>query len=263
MRQQQIALNITLTFALCALVAAEPAAQNRSRAPQIGAGFGHSLPPTGLNVRFAENTPCTPISSPYGSPTRYDGSPRRVGGGPGSTHGGIDLTLAQDTPLLAVAAGTVFASGSGGMMEGHYLWLLHLPERSGMPFAFLSKYQHLSVLPVLPIGQAVKVGQEVARSGSTGTVGGHYGAAGYAHLHLTVRVIQLDKIASATNQDSFLISRDTVQADPLILYIPGLRAPDEAQHSASTGTQVLVSYVDIKGSVQPASALTVWPVACG
>lgn len=240
------------------------AAQNRGmKQQQQQSQFGAALPAAGLDVRFHENARCAPISSPYGSPTRYDGSSRRIGGGPGVTHGGIDLTLAEGTPLLAIAPGAVFATGEGGRMEGNYLWLLHLPSQSGLPFAFLTKYQHLAARPPFRRGDAVAVGQEIARSGSTGTVGGHYGAAGYAHLHLTVRAIPADKVDAAVgSEEAFSIPRDSIQIDPLAVYVPGLRSPTEANELPPERKQLVVGYVGASGAVRPASTRVVWPVSC-
>jgi len=238
-------------------------AQNRGMGSSSQSRFGAALPAAGLRMIFFDNARCVPISSPYGSPTRYDGSSRRTGGGPDATHGGIDLTLAEGTPLLAIAGGTVFAAGEGGQMEGNFVWLLHLPERSGLPIAFLAKYQHLVAQAPLGRGAVVALGQEIARSGSTGTAGGHYGAAGYAHLHLTVRAIAADKIALAAGPESgFSIVRDSIQIDPLTLYVPGLRSPGEAADLPAERKQVVVGYVGAGGVVRPPAARTVWPVAC-
>ncbi|MBI2087691.1 MAG: hypothetical protein HYT78_02995, partial [Deltaproteobacteria bacterium] len=38
----------------------------------------------------------------------------------GGYHGGIDVSLAEGTPLLALAAGTVVSKGEGGQMEVIY-----------------------------------------------------------------------------------------------------------------------------------------------
>lgn len=255
---------ILLATAALVLAGAPAVAQHRGMGQSAGQSqFGAALPAAGLTVTFHGNARCVPIASPYGSPTRYDGSSRRIGGGPGVTHGGIDLTLAEGTPLLAIAAGSAFGAGEGGQMEGNYLWLLHLPERSGLPFAFLAKYQHLAARPSLPRGAAVALGQEIARSGSSGTAGGHYGAAGYAHLHLTVRAIPADKVALALGpEEGFSVVRDSIQIDPLTLYVPGLRAPGDAQTLPAERKQLVVGYVDAGGVVRPSSARTVWPVAC-
>lgn len=249
---------VAVMFATAAAVA-----QNRVMGPSSQSRFGAALPAAGLRMTFFDNARCAPISSPYGSSTRYDGSSRRTGGGPDATHGGIDLTLAEGTPLLAIAAGTVFATGEGGQMEGNFVWLLHLPDRSGLPFAFLAKYQHLAAPAPLRRGAVVALGQEIARSGSTGTVGGHYGSAGYAHLHLTVRSIAADKIALAVGPESgFSIVRDSIQIDPLTVYVPGLRSPGEAADLPAERKQVVVAYVGAGSVVRPASARAVWPVAC-
>jgi len=127
---------------------------------------------SGLQPVFPDGAVCLEIASPFGSQTRYDGSPRpkwRFGG----YHGGIDVSLAEGTPLLAVAAGTMVSKGEGGQMEGIYLWLRHSPENTALTYWVYSKYQHLQSLPELPIGAKVVAGQVVARSGKTGTTGGH------------------------------------------------------------------------------------------
>ncbi|MBM3221708.1 MAG: hypothetical protein FJZ38_24055, partial [Candidatus Rokubacteria bacterium] len=115
---------------ILALLLSASAASSRSHGGRfyapISGDFGAWLPAPGLNATFANGTICTPIASPYGSPTRYDGS-QRMTGGAGGFHGGIDLTLTEGTPLHAIAPGQILGQGEGGMMEGIYLWLLHLP----------------------------------------------------------------------------------------------------------------------------------------
>ncbi len=229
---------------------------------QPRADFGQSQHSAGLSVRFEGGALCTPISSPYASPTRYDGSLRQTGGADGK-HGGIDLSLDEGTSLLAIAPGRVFAVGEGGMMEGIYIWLLHLPEHTGLPFAFLSKYQHLVEKPRSEPGASVRLGQAIARSGKTGTVGGHYREVGYPHLHLTLRTIHDDKLPSVDKAGSeFLINRDTTIIDPLTIYIPNIRTPSDGDVLASDARQLSVGYIDGNGMVFPASARFVWPVAC-
>lgn len=227
------------------------------------AGVGAALPAAGLSMTFHDNANCPPISSPYGSPTRYDGSMRQVGGGPDATHGGIDLTLREGTPLLAIAPGTVFAMGEGGRMEGNYIWLLHRPAESGLPYTFLVKYQHLQSVPRSRRGDPVARGQEIARSGLSGTTGGHYGSTGYAHLHLTIRWVPDDKAALVEQTgEAFAIARDSIQIDPLTLYVPDLRSPPEVLELPVERRKIVVGHVDSRGLVRPATARLIWPVAC-
>jgi len=49
----------------------------------------------------------------------------------------------EGTPLLAIAAGEVIASGEGGRLEGFFIWLRHSPDDTDLPFWTYSKYQHL------------------------------------------------------------------------------------------------------------------------
>lgn len=249
----------TLSMALGCVT---PALAQRRGGGQPGADFGQSQPSAGLSVRFEGGALCTPIASPYASPTRYDGSPRKTGGAAGK-HGGIDLSLNEGTPLLAIAPGRVFAVGEGGMMEGIYVWLLHLPQHTGLPFAFLSKYQHLVEKPRVEPGKLVRLGQTIALSGKTGTVGGHYREAGYPHLHLTLRAIHEHKLPLVDQANGeFLMGRDTTIIDPLTIYIPNLKTPTDGDALAGDVRQLAVGYVDGSGKVFPAAARFVWPVAC-
>ena len=224
---------------------------------------GQSQQNSELSVYFKDGSLCTPISSPYASTTRYDGSLRKEAGVDGNKHGGIDLSLDEGTPLLAVASGKVFSVGEGSMKEGIYIWLLHLPEDTGLSFGFLTKYQHLNEKPKLQSGVQIKAGQIIATSGKTGTLGGHYGPFGYPHLHLTIRFIHDDKIGlAAQKKNEFLIGRDTTIIDPLILYIPNIKVPGDSTSLVGDKRKLSVAYVDSSGKIIPPTAKFVWPVAC-
>ncbi len=253
---------LIVAFLAAAFVPLTAQGQGRVSRQPPRVDFGQALPDPGLSVAFHGDAACTPIASPYGSPTRYDGSSRAVGGGQGSTHGGIDLSLTEGTPLLAVAPGVVFATGEGGLLEGIFLWIAHLPERTGLGFAFLSKYQHLSLRPKLDKGTPVGLGQPVASSGKTGTVGGYYGASGYPHLHLTLRAVADDKRALLEDGGEFRINGDSVLMDPLTIYVPDLRSPGDAPGLPAERKRVVAGYVGGDGLVRLGDSKTVWPVAC-
>jgi len=216
------------------------------------------IQPSGLVPNFANEARCTAIASPYASPTRYDGSSRpqtRFGG----LHGGIDLTLDEGTPLLAIAAGKVIASGAGGQAEGIYVWLQHAPKDSGLPFWIYSKYQHLSALPTLAIGAYLKAGDVVGLSGSTGTAGGHYGASGYAHLHLTTFAGSSDQYQ---RDGSRIVAEEARMIDPLAVFIQGLTTLDDIEVLSENRKNVRISHVAADGAIRPAGSRTVWPVIC-
>jgi murein DD-endopeptidase MepM/ murein hydrolase activator NlpD len=231
-----------------------PAMQGPLQAqPRFGKGERgmeqEAITPSGLQPVFPPQARCPEVASPYGSRTRYDGSFRPTWAF-GGYHGGIDITLAEGTPLLALAAGTVVSKGEGGMLEGIYLWLRHSPEDTGLGYWVYSKYQHLESLPELEAGAKVAMGQVVARSGSTGTVGKHYGTSGYPHLHLTTRRSSsgAEPVGPRATQGSRLF-------DPLAIYHEAGRSPTEAR-------AVPIPYASTDGKVAPSGTRVVWPVAC-
>jgi murein DD-endopeptidase MepM/ murein hydrolase activator NlpD len=233
---------------------------DRGMGQERPAGMGgqeEAITPSDLQPVFPEQVRCPEIASPYGSQTRYDGSfrPKWAFGG---YHGGIDITLAEGTPLLALAAGTVVSKGEGGMLEGIYVWLRHAPEDTGLGYWVYSKYQHLESLPELEVGAKVAMGRIVARSGKTGTVGKHYGTAGYPHLHLTTR--------KSSSGDEPVGPRGATQGsrlfDPLSIYHEAGAKPRGSADSSSAAKAVPIPYASTDGKVTPAGTRVVWPVAC-
>lgn len=225
-----------------------------ARAPHKG---GQMAEASGLQPLFPDKTNCVTISSPYGSPTRYDGSQRpafRFGG----KHGGIDLSLSEKTPLLAIADGVVVKKGKGRQMEGIYLWMQHSPENTGLPYWIYSKYQHLHSLPEISVGEAISVGQVVAYSGKTGTTGGHYGDEGYPHLHLSI-------IKAATGKHkvhkSKIVAPGSHLIDPLLIYQQTNINNVLKEPPSGEGT-VLVPVMSADGNILPNGARIIWPVAC-
>jgi hypothetical protein len=213
---------------------------------------------SGLEPVFARDAVCPGVASPYGSSTRYDGSRRpmdRFGG----LHGGIDISLDEGTPLRAIAAGKVISSGQGGMFTGNFLWLQHSPEDTGLPFWVYSKYQHFRDAPDLAIGTPVKVGQVIGPAGRTGTQGRHYGPSGYPHLHLTTFAGPSERFEP---RESSVLTPGSKIFDPVALYVPDLRDVDDVDRLPKERKQVAIPYVAEDGTLQPASARLLWPVAC-
>jgi len=214
--------------------------------------------PSGLQPVFPGGAVCPEIASSFGSQTRYDGSPRpkwQFGG----YHGGIDVSLAEGTPLRALAAGTVVSMGEGGQLEGIYLWLRHSPKDTGLTYWVYSKYQHLQSLPELPIGAKVVVGRVVARSGKTGTVGGHYRASGYPHLHLTTR---RSPHGEHPVTGSGMPAPDSQLFDPLVIYHEAGHRPRESVGPPARERAVAIPYATPDGRLWPPGTRVVWPVAC-
>ncbi len=254
-------------FVLVCLVpaSADAAPQGKKRALQQsqesgddGAAAVKFIRPSGLIPSFPEAAACPAVASPFGSSTRYDGSARpedRYGG----LHGGMDLSLSTGTPLLAIAAGAIIHAGVGGQAEGIYLWLQLAPKDSGLPFWIYAKYQHLTELPNHAVGARVEAGQVVGLSGKTGTTGGHYGKAGYPHLHLTT---------FAGPSERYELEGSRVRAegshiiDPVVIYIPNLKDVEEIGRLPVDRKTVPIPYITEDGSRRPAGSRLVWPVRC-
>ena len=250
------ALKMILVLVTVAMHGSLQAQPRRGMVQKPPAGTGsenEAITPSGLQPIFPEQVRCAEIASPYGSQTRYDNSLRQSG--PlGGYHGGIDITLAEGTPLLALAAGTVASKGEGGMLEGIYLWLRHTPEDTGLAYWVYSKYQHLESIPDLDVGAKVAMGQMVARSGKTGTAGKHYGVSGYPNLHLTTR--------KSLSGDGSADPRGGTLFDPLAIYHEAVGKPHESAKSPLQAQAVPIPYVSTDGKVTPPGTRVVWPVAC-
>jgi len=255
-------MNIRLAVIVLTLIAFPGALQGQTGFSKGGSRMGqasvesggpNTITPSGLRPAYPGEARCPEIASPYGSRTRYDGSSRPTWAPGGGYHGGIDISLPEDVPLLALAAGTVAAKGEGGMLEGIYLWLKHAPEDTGLSYWVFSKYQHLLVPPELEVGARVALGQVVARSGKTGTVGGkHYGMAGYPHLHLTTR-------KGARGDETIT---EGALFDPLAVYHEaGTKGRGPAEPPLPEGA-VPIPYATPDGKIASAGTRVVWPVAC-
>ncbi len=216
---------------------------------------------SGLTAAFPVGFACEAISSPFASPYRHDGSTRRSDRNSG-LHGGIDLSLDEGTSLLAVAAGEIIAKGEGGQLEGIFIWLRHAPDDTGLPYWAFTKYQHLSVLPDLNVGDRVEAGQVIAHSGNTGTVSKHYGATGYPHLHLNTFFGRNGQYSMKGTYGSRVQAEGAVLDDPLILYLGAIGELADVRTLPPERRRVVVPVVDETGRVHPHGSKTVWPVRC-
>ncbi|GGY51861.1 hypothetical protein GCM10010384_67070 [Streptomyces djakartensis] len=93
-----------------------------------------------------------------------------------STHSGQDFAVPSGTKVVAAHGGTVVKAGGNGAGDGPaYGNAIVIKHGNGT----YSQYAHLSKVEVR-IGQIVKTGQEIARSGNTGNSSG-------PHLHFEIR----------------------------------------------------------------------------
>ncbi|MCZ7653553.1 MAG: M23 family metallopeptidase [Rhodocyclaceae bacterium] len=177
-------------------------------------------------------------------------------------HGGTDITLKVGTPLRAIAGGKVIAKGRRRPDGGQLPLAAACAGAHGFPFWVHTKYQHLAEVPALNIGDSVQVGQAIALSGGTGTAGGHYGAAGYPHLHLTTHFGPSGEFELVGAYSSMVRARDAKNSDFLLLFLSGDADRGGAGILLGEGKQVPIAIVGEDGSVRPVGSKVVWPVAC-
>ncbi|MER6786248.1 M23 family metallopeptidase [Streptomyces sp. NPDC000658] len=108
-----------------------------------------------------------------------------------STHSGQDFAVPSGTKVMAAHGGTVVKAGGNGAGDGPaYGNAIVIKHANGV----YSQYAHLSRIEV-KVGQVVKTGQEIARSGNTGNSSG-------PHLHFEIR--KTPNYGSAINPVAFL-----------------------------------------------------------
>ncbi|MGI5959950.1 MAG: M23 family metallopeptidase [Massiliimalia sp.] len=137
----------------------------------VGVGFlAASMTAVLGNETVVLTAPCSQwaqmVSSPFG--TRED----PVTSGQEEFHKGLDIAVAEGTPVYAAAKGQVILAEESETGYGFHLQIKH---EKGLE----TLYAHCSQLEVEE-GDWVKAGQEIAKSGATGEVTG-------AHLHFEVR----------------------------------------------------------------------------
>ena len=89
-----------------------------------------------------------------------------------SMHGGVDIRAREGTWVAAAADGVVTVASTG---VGHYGTAVFIDHQNG----YVTHYGHLSRI-LVRVGQKVKAGKLIARSGSTGRSTG-------PHLHFTIQ----------------------------------------------------------------------------
>ncbi len=236
--------------------------------PDLAAAFGPMLATpagmrqrgffeTGLKPVYPSDAKCPVVTSPFASWTRSDGSPRSRRFFDG-LHSGIDIPAPDETPILAVAAGTVVHVTKGESIGGIGIVLQHAPGDTGLPVWIYTEYKHLRSMPALDVGDRVTLGQVIANVGATGTAGGHYGEEGFTHLHLSAFFSpQADFVSTR-----FFMPLDGQWLDPLVIYRgPPFASADIAPLPAAEKA-VRFGYRTTSGKTSPENARVIWPLPC-
>ncbi|MDF3143666.1 MULTISPECIES: M23 family metallopeptidase [unclassified Streptomyces] len=168
----------------------------RNRAAVLAAGLGASVVLGAGGAVAAEMTSATGVSTAVQAQAAAKKAPAKkavswvspvkkytksasfaqAGGMWQSTHSGQDFAVASGTQVVAAHGGTVVKAGGNGAGDGPaYGNAVVIKHGNGT----YSQYAHLSRIDV-KVGQVVKAGQHIAKSGNTGNSSG-------PHLHFEIR----------------------------------------------------------------------------
>lgn len=218
----------------------------------------HGFIKTGLVPVFPKDAKCTPIASPFASRTRYDGS-LRVKWADFGLHGGMDLSLRIGTPIHAVFNGTVIHRRSGTRLIGIEMVVRQSLQDTGLKVWTFTTYKHFSRMPKVKVGEKVKRGEVIGVSGNTGTVGGYFGKRGYPHLHMSAF---MNADGAYSIRDGRVIIHHGHYVDPLAFYFRQSLDSNKIRRLPASERKVAIPYVTPDGTIVPADAKAVWPVAC-
>lgn len=191
-------------------------------------------------------------------------------------HGGIDIPAPRNTPILAVADGTVIA-----MFDNHEtavgvrIFLQHTPEQTGKPFWVYSEYAHLLELPPLSIGQTVRRGDEVGRTSNTGisgqeararaggaTMSGRGGVRRNA-LHFSIMYSDSPDYVVLKKNGGYLVPVGARWLDPVVFYRNMPPYDSDAIVSLSPmDKKVAIPFQTTGGELHPGASKLIWPYAC-
>lgn len=200
---------------------------------QIAAGLFE----TGLSPQMPADADCPAMSLGFG--TRFNLSGKKRTEAHGTVHAGVDWTLPEGTPVVAVADGRVIERGENpNDVRGNYVAI----EHRGLGARIYTSYVHLSGFNV-DRGQDTKRGQVIGYVGKSGN-------ATYVHLHLNVYGDRLVRVGGRKWRYRYdylqLLSGDMTPIDPV----------NKREH------KVPVAYVDQSGHIHPPGAKVIWPFAC-
>lgn len=222
---------------------------NESAAIKLG------LIATGLGPRFPDVADCFGIDDYYALDYSYKRSKA-------IHHGGMDLPAPWDTPVLAVAAGTVVGRYLGSdTQRGVELVIRHSPEDTGLPFWIYTQYTHLSVLPTQLPGHRVLMGEVIGLTGNTGLDSkGGQSAHRRPALHF---VAWFSPVRQFADTGSAIIPVQGQWMDPHAMYRG--KPPFESaklRELAEDDKWVVVPVMMRNGNTLPSGTKLVWPYAC-
>ena len=207
---------------------------------------------TGLYPNFIGGASCPEIDSEKWA---IDYSHKR---GRAALHRGVDIPQPRGTPIRAVAAGMVVGRFMNeGRKDGIAVVLRHSPEQTGLKYWTYSQYTHLLEMSPLPIGEKVKMGDEIGKTSNSGKFG---------------RKIRRDAVHFAifyssysewSNDGSVVTPKDGYFMDPSAFY--RIEPPYDSKSMSNLPRDqkgIPVPYMKKDGSFMPEETKRIWPYPC-
>lgn len=214
------------------------------------------LKPTGMGPRFPSKAECFGIDDTYALNYAYKRSNATV------LHGGFDIPAPWDTPVMAIAAGTVVGRFLGNdTQRGVEVIIRHSPEDTGLPFWTYTQYAHLAALPTQALGQRVRMGEVIGMTSNTG-LDSHNQTSDHRRpaLHF---VAWFSSDRRFVNTGGAIVPVDGQWMDPHTLYRG--KPPFESAKAAElpdTEKWVDIPVMYVGGKTEPPDTRLIWPYTC-
>ena len=207
---------------------------------------------TGLKPAFIEDGNCPGIDTEAWA---IDYSAKRPWP---ALHKGVDIPRPRGTPIRAIADGMVIGIfENADNRKGIEIALRHRPEQTGLPFWTYSQYTHLTDMPTLAIGDAVRMGEVIGKTGNSGKMGRNIRRDA---LHFAVL---FSAVPAWSNDGRVFVPADGFFMDPVAFYRQeGPYISAELARLPSSDKAVPVAYLKTDGTPVPAGARRIWPYPC-
>tara|TARA_B100001057_G_scaffold435519_1_gene465894 strand:- start:190 stop:1281 length:1092 start_codon:yes stop_codon:yes gene_type:complete len=207
----------------------------------------------GMKPKFHENGKCKTCDDCWAINYSHkrDGLP--------ALHKGRDLPMPFDTPVLAMADGTVVGLFKNEKSrKGIEVVLRHAPKQTNLPFFTYTQYTHFNKWPLdLKIGQKVKVGDILGPNGNSGKKGKNIRRPA---LHFAVFKSKSPEWSSF--ERGFLV-KDGYWMDPVTFF---KKKPPfdhrELKKLNKKEKKIFVGYKTNNGEFIPNNTKKIWPFSC-
>ena len=179
-------------------------------------------------------------------------------------HGGIDIPVPFNTPVIAAATGQVVGIYVGDKSpRGIEIVFRHSPEDTGLPVWTFTQYTHFSELPNVVLGQSIEIGDVIGLTGNTGISPktGKQADARRPALHFGVLYNSNGEYADMKN--AVIVPANAKWMDPNAFFLVDHPFDTETLRALPENEKAVPIPVLLDdGNTIPSDTKTVWPYTC-